>query len=231
MKIISWNCNGAFRKKCHLLDKYDADLLIIQECENPGESTKSYQKWVGENYLWIGKNKNRGIGVFSRKNTPIEVLAWPDDNLELFLPFQFDSLSIIAVWTKEANSPTFKYIGQVWKYLQLNNALLVKHQPCLIGDFNSNAIWDIWDRWWNHTDVVRELENINIHSLYHKQVSEHQGEETINTFYMHRNVEKPYHIDYAFLPKLLLKDTKLEIGKKEEWLESSDHLPLIIQMQ
>ena len=35
MKIITWNCNGAFRKKYHTLDKYHADILIIQECGKP----------------------------------------------------------------------------------------------------------------------------------------------------------------------------------------------------
>ena len=37
MRIVTWNCNGAFRKKYSRLkidDKYP-DILVIQECENP----------------------------------------------------------------------------------------------------------------------------------------------------------------------------------------------------
>ena len=41
MKLITWNCNGTFRKKNHLFDDYD--ILIVQECENPLEYTKSYK--------------------------------------------------------------------------------------------------------------------------------------------------------------------------------------------
>ena len=36
MRIVTWNCNGAFRKKYSRLkidDKYP-DILVIQECEN-----------------------------------------------------------------------------------------------------------------------------------------------------------------------------------------------------
>ena len=42
MKLITWNCNGGFRNKYHLLaDNFD--ILIIQECENPNHSTKEYK--------------------------------------------------------------------------------------------------------------------------------------------------------------------------------------------
>jgi hypothetical protein len=60
----------------------------------------------------------------------------------------------------------------------------------LCGDLNSNAIWDVPDRWWNHSDVVQELNEIGLVSLYHYTTKESQGMETQMTFYMNRKKEK-----------------------------------------
>jgi len=172
MKIVTWNCNGAFRKKYYALESIGADILVIQECENPALSTKNYQEWAGA-YLWKGENKNRGIGIFSRNGHKLEKINWDDDGLQLFLPCRVGNLlNLIAVWTKQANSPNFRYIGQFWKYLQLHKEQFASANSIICGDFNSNTQWDEWDRWWNHSDVVRELDEINIHSLYHKLTGE-----------------------------------------------------------
>jgi exonuclease III len=120
MRIVTWNCNGAFRKKFHLLEQLDADLYVIQECEDPAQSKGDYVDWA-QNYLWVGNNKNKGLGVFSQSKQPIESLDWKADNLQLFLPCKIgDNFNLLAVWTKQANSPNFRYIGQLWKYLQLH---------------------------------------------------------------------------------------------------------------
>jgi exonuclease III len=67
MKIITWNCNGAFRKKFHALLQFNADIIVIQECENPAESKDlEYNNWA-KNYLWIGDSKNKGLAIFAKE--------------------------------------------------------------------------------------------------------------------------------------------------------------------
>lgn len=73
MQITTWNCNGAFRNKLYHFDTLNQDILIIQECEDPSKSTKAYKEWA-RNYLWIGKNKNKGLGVFCKEDISLQQL-------------------------------------------------------------------------------------------------------------------------------------------------------------
>lgn len=115
----------------------------------------------------------------------------------------------------------------MWKYLQLHKEKLKDKKVIIAGDFNSNAIWDKWDRWWNHSDVVNELEEIGIKSLYHHITNEEQGKETKPTFYLQRKLEKPYHIDYVFVSNHFInQNIKIELGNFDDWLENSDHMPV-----
>lgn len=231
MRIVSWNCNGALRKKLPALRQLDADLCIVQECEDPARCpSHEYQAWA-QNYLWAGANKNRGLGIFAKSGIKLEAVPLDTAPLELFLPCKVNgSISLLATWTREANSPTFGYIGQLWKFLQKHENFLNTELAALIGDLNSNACWDVWDRWWNHSDVVHQLSGIGLHSLYHHAHNEAQGAESKPTFYMYRNTAKPYHIDYAFLSAKLLHGAKCEIGSPVTWLEFSDHMPLVLNI-
>jgi len=237
MKLITWNCNGSFRTKYQSFND-DFDILVVQECEDPKNSIIQYQNWAFH-YLWKGKSKNKGIGIFFKDSYDVQPLDWSDINtnykneeLESFLPCLVNNEYIlIAIWTKKANSEVFGYIGQLWKYLQLHKSKLLNKKVILIGDFNSNTIWDKWDRWWNHSDVVQELKDLKIVSLYHTLTNEKQGEEATPTFYLQRKTSKPYHIDYIFLSEeLITNDTKMRIGNLETWLQVSDHMPIFLDL-
>lgn len=234
MKIVTWNCNGAFRKKFDSILDFHADLYIIQECENPAESQhKEYTAWA-TNYLWIGDSKHRGVAVFAKPEIKLTKLDWSnkfkDHFVKYFLPCSInDEFDLLAVWTHKNNSPNFGYIGQLWKYLQVNKDKM--NSVIIAGDFNSNTIWDEWDRWWNHSDVVNELKKIGIESLYHKFTEEEQGKESSPTFYLQRKLEKPYHIDYIFASQIFYnKLQKLEIGQVDKWLKISDHMPILCEI-
>ncbi|KOF04137.1 endonuclease [Roseivirga seohaensis subsp. aquiponti] len=234
MKIVTWNCSGAFRKKFEAISVIKADIYVIQECENPKECTdQKYSSWA-KNYLWIGDNKNKGIGIFSsRENMNLTRLDWSnsfeDHSVKHFLPCRVNNeFNILGVWTHRNNSPTFGYIGQFWKYLQVNQEKL--NNTIIAGDFNSNSIWDKWDRWWNHSDVVQQLNQTGIVSLYHEQYREDQGMETRPTFFFRRKHDRPYHIDYFFAgSEFLSRLKKLEVGKIHTWIELSDHVPIICE--
>jgi len=242
MKITTWNCNGALRNKLVQIERLDADVIIVQECEDPKKSTQMYKAWA-INYIWEGENKNKGIGVFAKPGIKLErlnwskslnlldndnpKLAWKTSELRQFIPFSInDKYTCVAVWTKGRGDEVFGYMGQFWKFLQLHKTDLAEDQVLVAGDFNSNKIWDKPDRWWSHTDVVHDLNSIGLVSLYHLQNNESQGQEKTPTLFHQRNVLKPYHIDYIFAGKVFQKDFEINVGREEIWLGYSDHMPV-----
>jgi endonuclease/exonuclease/phosphatase family metal-dependent hydrolase len=80
-----------------------------------------------------------------------------------------------------------------------------------------------------YSGVVEELEEIGVGSVYHNKNEEAHGSETSPTFFLHRNLEKPYHIDYVFCSIDLMEKSQLFIGKADQWLQVSDHMPLSIE--
>jgi exonuclease III len=79
-----------------------------------------------------------------------------------------------------------------------------------------------------YSDCVNELLEIEIESVYHFLSKVTHGEEIDKTFFQYKNKDKGYHIDYIFSYKnFILNTLNFEIKKFEEWIEYSDHVPLL----
>lgn len=205
----------------------DGDIYIIQECENPEYSTdKEYIKFA-QNYLWVGENKNKGLGIFARTSINITEIQFNNENIKYFLLCNVNGkFNLLGTWCQRGDSNKFRYIGQLWKYIQMNKMILT--ETLIAGDFNSNAIWDTNWKECNHSEVVRELSDIGIISYYHYLMNEKHGEETKITFYLQRKNDKFYHIDYFFGKSEWVHS--LMIGSFDDWIKFSDHMPVITEI-
>ena len=228
MKIVSWNCNGALRKKLNALRELNGDIFIIQECEDPDQCDDlEYKEWAKYS-CWIGNRKDRGLGIFSKVDIGLKALNWPDYGFQLFLPCSTElGFNILGVWTKNSKVRSKAYIGQLWNYLKFNENSLGNPHCIIVGDFNSNKIWDGRYPKGNHSDVVELLRKKGSYSLYHSMVGEEHGKETNSTFFMYRKNKQTYHLDYAFVSQALkVIPTSFELGLAKDWIGISDHLPI-----
>lgn len=233
MKIITWNCNMAFRKKAHFILAHNPDILVIQECEHPDKLFFSDDATKPTNILWFGQNLNKGLAVFSYNNFHIIPLEDHNENIRHVIPISVTSpeidFNMFAIWANNPLDIEGAYIEQVWKAVTYYDKLLINTKTILIGDFNSNRIWDRKGRLNNHENIVNLLEQKGIHSTYHFHHKQLQGLEAHPTFYMYRHENKPYHIDYCFASKdIMSKIETCTVGDYNFWKTCSDHMPLIL---
>ena len=232
MKIITWNCNMAFRKKAEFILADQPDILIVPECENTEKlSFGPYSKQPTDSF-WYGDNPNKGIGIFSFGDFKIKLLEIHNPEFKFVLPLSVYNdkinLTVFAIWSQKPTSNN-NYTEQVWNAVNYYSDLLDRDNIILAGDFNSNTIWDKPRRTPNHSTLVVFLSSKNIISTYHHFHNQIQGKEKHNTLYMQRNIERAYHIDYCFASSNLIAKLKnVEVGAYEKWTKYSDHKPLTV---
>ena len=236
MRIITWNCNMAFRKKSKLILPFKPDILIVPECEHPDKLLFAPNIPKPTDVLWFGKNQHKGLAIFSYSNFKFKVLENHNKDIQLIIPIEVSdgilSFNLLAIWANNPKDKDGQYIEQIWKAIHYYNNFISDTNTILIGDFNSNKIWDKTHRESNHSNVVKLLEDKGIHSTYHTYFNQEQGAEKHPTLYMYRHEDKPYHIDYCFVSKDLLKNvSSVEVGKYEDWIKHSDHVPIIVDIE
>lgn len=226
MKIISWNCNMSYTTKQKDILAFQPDVLIIQEC-----SEKAVKESGAPFYHWVGNNPHKGLGVLGFGNHSYSIDPLYTNEYPWFIPLRIgdEELNILGVWAHVKNKQE-RYVRIAHKAADYYREFLEKGLSIIIGDFNSNTIWDASHRGKSHSDLVEKLKQFNLESMYHHQTKETQGSEKRSTLYMYRHKDKGYHIDYAFLSRILLDKTQLTIPNPDIWLKQSDHLPLILDI-
>lgn len=226
MRIISWNCNGKFREKYTYIEKYHADIYVIQECEDPEQSgSPSYMRFA-QNGFWIGDNKNRGLGIFGNPCISLKRNDWETDGLRYFLSVKVNEekhrqFDLLGVW---ACKPYVRgHVAYQDMHIDKYNERMV-----IMGDFNSNAIWDRMHGEKCHSQIVDALDRIHLVSAYHYTYNESQGKESQFTFYHYKKLDKGYHIDHCFVNKNILNS--YQILSDNKFLPISDHIPICVDI-
>lgn len=226
MRLVTWNCcRGQIAKKAPLLDTLTPDIAVVQECAKPTIES--------EQCLWFGENPRQGIAVLARSQFRVHRLPTKPDVPKFVFPVRVtgpEEFSLLVVWSK--GGQTFPYVEAVVRAADLYRDLVGSSPTILIGDLNSNAMWDAThppDR--NHTALVAMLSQLGLVSAYHYFHREAQGQETRPTYYFQWSKGRPYHIDYCFVPSAWAAGIRsVEVGSYEDWQRHSDHRPLLVEI-
>jgi exodeoxyribonuclease-3 len=223
----------AFRKKAKLILAHKPDILVVPECECPERLIFDARTKKPSQILWFGSNQNKGLGIFSYSNFRLRLLENYNPELKLIIPLEVSNdsfaFNLFAIWANNPADKGFQYVGQIWKALAHYDALFSNNHSVLMGDFNSNTIWDKPKRKGNHSHVVEHLQKLGIDSCYHRYFKQEQGKEKLHTQYMYRHSDKPYHLDYCFASSHFTERLHaVQVGRHKTWSRYSDHTPLIV---
>jgi len=223
----------AYRKKASLILAHKPDIVVIPECEHPDKLKFESGIPLPDDVFWFGNNQNKGLGIFSYNKYKFQLSDIHNPDFRTILPLKVANnefeFTLFAIWANNPKDKGFEYVGQIWKAINFYSELLKNKNTMLIGDFNSNTIWDKPKREGNHSTVVELLAKKGIHSTYHKFYDQTQGKEKHNTLFMYRHKDKPYHLDYCFASDDYIKKLiNVEVGRHAKWCKHSDHTPLIV---
>jgi len=227
MRIVTWNaCKGQFDRKIQLLDRLNADIAVVQEIASPMVRSGQVQ--------WFGDNVNQGLAVVAREPYRVTALPQHEGTPKFVIPLWVDgpvSFVLFAVWT--LGQQPMRYVRAASTAIDIYKSIFTDHHVVMLGDFNSNSIWDKHHPSdLNHSSMVKRLQSHEMVSAYHYVRDEAHGQETEHTFYLHWNEDKPYHIDYCFLPEKWAHGiTNVEVGSFAAWQSNSDHRPLLVEVE
>ncbi|MGM0836552.1 MAG: endonuclease/exonuclease/phosphatase family protein [Bacillota bacterium] len=236
MKLISWNCQRGqkINEKLEKIVRLDPDIAIIQECPHP----QKFQNTDIQDYVWAGKEEGLGIGVLSYSNDYNISILVDEVEYEWIVPIKVSGKAefiLIAVWTQRI--PGYSSYGKLlFTALKEYENHFDNNHVMVIGDFNIDkklpSSYTGIKRGKGFEEIIELLNRNGLESCYHYLNKEKFGSESKATYYHYKKKDRPFHIDYCFVSREILKHTKnFYIDEGEDWIQSSDHLPLVIEVE
>ncbi len=234
MRVISWNCQGGYRKKIDNILELKPDIVVIQECENLEKLRAFCKEKIPLKSFWFGGfYPHRGVGVFFYKD--YQILSMENNiSIEFIVPMKIMNnfeFYLFAIWAmapfgEDKGKP---HTYQIEKAVKKYKNILKNNLSILIGDYNTPNIKEPVEK--TGFMVIEEFKKLEIFSAYHEYFEKDYGKHNQYTFYQHKKKEVKHMLDYCFASKSIIERiSKVEIGKYEDWIEYSDHCPLIVEI-
>ena len=209
-----------YARKRSLVETLQPDVAVLQEV-----SQRHIVEVDAPFKAWVGSNPQKGLGVIGftdRSYTLREagrLLPW-------HIPFTVDGVNVVGLWA-HVRDKDLKYVRVTHEVVDRHADFLTSGPSLLIGDFNSNTVWDKAHPGRNHSLLVEKLHGLGLRSVHRHSEGISHGAESTKTYYHTKKLHFGHHIDYAFARGA---SAFLEIGRHEDWLPYSDHMPLILDI-
>jgi exonuclease III len=229
MRLVTWNCKGAFARKHAVVAALRPDVLIVPECERLLGIPEAPGVPPVTSFQWFGAHPNKGLAVLSYGEYAIEPHPGEPPRHRWVIPLRVSgpvSFLLLAVWTvPKAGSRS--YVQPLFEAFEQYSPLAGASEVVWAGDFNASLAFDRPSRRHKFGEFVRLLESRGLRSVYHEQRACPHGEEPEATFYQHHHADRGHHIDYIFASAgLQAFGFRVDVGAHATWARQSDHVPV-----
>lgn len=231
MRIVTWNCKGAFRRKHDFAVELRPDILVVPECEKIASLPQSLGSFPINSFEWVGSNPRKGLAVISYGEYSLELHPSYNPEFRWIVPLIVSGpqqFVLFAVWTLPMGGYGGRYVRPLLEAFEHYKPLFGNSETVWAGDFNSSFVFDRPSRRYKFSDFVARLDAVGLGSLYHRQHGCNHGEEVEKTFYLYHRADKGYHIDYIFTTAVFhARGFDVTVGSHLDWSKRSDHSPLV----
>ncbi len=226
MRIIGWNANYNNRRRSleadvALLKAEEADLIVLSETARPNAE-------VAGRVVWLG-TAVPGLAVIAGNGYTVSACDRNTNAPPLFGGFHVrgpSSLDLLAAWPVKA--PGWSYARLLHESLEVFADFLSTERVALIGDLNSSSRVKAQSK--SHPAFVERAARLGLVSIYHHQMMEGHGEETVSTYRRGGTGGGLFHIDYCFVSKALLGSASIRVLNGPKWDGLSDHAPIVVEI-
>jgi hypothetical protein len=225
LRLIAWNCHhGSVSARLSGLAPFAPAIVFLQECQ-PRERLP-----VAGSCLTCQVNARKGLALASldasyqiaplrrRPNRGRALVA-----ATVTGPISF---TVLGIW---GQGP--RYADDVMRTLDGYRRVLRSGPAVVLGDLNSGSNLTRQQPSKGHARILAALEDCGLVSAYHAFHDVAHGHEAHPTYRHQRNVTKPWHIDFCFVPAAWLPHLRsVDVIDGEEWPKRSDHLPLSVDI-
>lgn len=242
MRVVTWNCRMAFRKKAARVLVLKPDILVVPECEAPEimqrePALPSALRLDAAHCAWIGNNPRKGLAVFALgawelTPSPCDLTAGPIWCLPLHVSGRNGiAFDLMAVWSFYESDRRNRQGNPVVHGLEDFSRIFAADDLIVAGDFNSPIKFHSQlPSGFQRTD--RELEARGLTNAYHAFTGESLGSASRKTFYLAFREHAAHHIDHVYVPRAWTVGMRVECGDYEPWVSQrvSDHVPLSVEL-
>ena len=158
MRLITWNCKGAFHRKHEFAAALSPDILIVPECEKPSGVQQLLGSRAVRSFEWFGTNPRKGMAVVTYGEYELQVHPSYEPSHQWIVPLVVTGprpFILFAVWTLPLGGYSGRYVRPLLEAFESYKDLMASSEAVWAGDFNSNFVFDRPSRRYNSVTSLR----------------------------------------------------------------------------